>query len=609
MQLTRRRPAYATVTPPLIRLMAGGPRQLVNPSMLALELAQNRLLIITALFMVLFSVLVGRLANLTLFTADEEPARRSITTSLGPDRADIVDRNGTVLASSLPTTSTCLNARVVIEPERTVDAILTVIPGLDRDKILTDVKDGKRCVMLDPHLTPRQHSALNSLGIVGLEFMPSEKRYYPAGMLTTQLMGFTDTDNQGIAGLEKSSDKQLRQSQTPLTLALDLRVQQIVQNELARTIEKFHAIGGAGIVMDIDSGEVIAMSSLPTLDRDSPKSQQKEAVSNRATLGVYELGSIFKIFTAAQALDLGEVRLSDTFDATHPLQVGHEVISDYHPENRWLNLPEILIHSSNIGAARIADLIGAARQRPFMKKLGLFDPSPVEIPEVGRPMVPNSMSDITTMTISYGHGIAVSPMQLVSAVASIVNGGTLVKATLFKKDGTEPKGERIISANTSAKIRAMLRLVVTEGTAGKADAHGYVVGGKTGTAEKISGRTYNKDSRIASFVGVFPAHKPKYVVFVMVDEPQGTKETYGFATAGWVAAPAVGTIVSAAAPLLGISPLDETGQKQADAEVLRPLGTLATTLVKQAASLHPHDSIMMADHVDQLAAANPSETH
>lgn len=548
-------------------------RDVPSPTEQALDCARTRLVFLGLLFTVAFLVISGRLANLTVFheTGDAGSGRKTVAVGMG--RAEIVDRNGTVLATSLPTISACAQTKLIDDPETTATKIAQILPERDASKLAEDLATRRGCVNVKRHLTPKQYYALNKLGLVGVEFSRDERRVYPQGSLAAHVIGMTDIDNIGTAGIEKKLDARLRQDPQPVQLALDIRVQHILHRELADAVKEFHALGGAGIIMDATTGAVIAMTSLPDFDPNDSGDAEDNAKFNRATLGVYELGSTFKIFTAAQALETGEVKMTESINTVEPIQVGHQTIRDYHPEHRWLTLPEIIMVSSNIGAARIADRIGGPRQRTFLDQLGMFGPTPIELPEVGRPIVPDNWSEATTMTVGFGHGLAVSPLQLTRSVAAMVNGGHIVTPTLLHQEADAPATAPIISDATTAKIRAMMRLVVAAGTAKSANVGGYLVGGKTGTAEKISGHSYSKDARLSSFVGAFPMQNPRYIVFAMLDEPKGTKKTWGFATGGWVAAPLVGRVITEAAPLLGLPPQEPDNFALTDRQLLKPLGS------------------------------------
>ncbi|MEJ0063059.1 MAG: penicillin-binding protein 2 [Alphaproteobacteria bacterium] len=551
-------------------------RVLATPAEQAIECARTRLIFISLLFVAAFLVVGVRLTDLALFSDNGDTvSEHKAATAMG--RADIVDRNGAILAVSLPTISACAQVAAIKDPEATAAAINKILPDIDRKKLANDFRVRKGCVAVHRHLTPKQYYALNKLGIAGVEFTRDERRAYPQAALTAHVIGTTDIDNIGTAGIEKKLDARLRQDAAPVRLSLDIRVQHILHRELAAAMRDFQAIGAAGLIMDAESGEVVSMVSLPDFDPHEAGEASDDAKFNRATLGVYELGSTFKIFTAAQALDTGEVKLTDTFDATNPIHIGHQTISDFHPEKRPLTVPEIIMLSSNIGAAKMAEKIGGLRQRSFLEQLGMFAPVPVELPETGRPIVPRNWGEVTVMTVGFGHGLAVSPLQLVRAAATITNSGHAITPTLLREESAQKKPKAsgvqpIVTTATAAKVRALMRLVVSKGTAKSANIDGYLVGGKTGTAEKIGVHGYDKNARLSSFVGIFPANAPRYVIFAMLDEPKGNKQTYGFSTGGWVAAPLVGRVITAAAPLLGLMPADAENFRVAEQQVLKPLG-------------------------------------
>jgi len=522
---------------------------------LALETARNRIFITGAMFIIGFCWITYGLIDASVLRQGNEPAVASGTDTreLKTERADIVDRNGMLLATDLPTNSLYADARVVKDPVESADLLLTVLPDLDRDSLIRHLSSRKAFVWLRRNLTPEQQYDVNSLGIPGLNFQREERRVYPHGRLLSHVLGFTDIDNNGIAGAEREFDNELRINNGPLELSLDTRVQYALAEEVENAMETYSAVGAAGLVMDVYTGEVVAMTSLPNFDPHRPGQAPADARFNRSTLGVYEMGSVFKLFNTAIALETGTSTLNSVYDATEPLAIGGFRIRDYHGENRWLTLPEILVHSSNIGSARMAMAFGGETQQQYLKKLGMLDKPQIELPEVGGPLVPNPWRDINTMTISFGHGLAVTPLQVVSGISTLVNGGIRRPATILKQDGA-PAGERVFSQKTSELLRRLMRLVVTDGSGKNAEVAGYFLGGKTGTSEKLVNGRYVKNARMSTFVAAFPMQDPKYVVLVTLDEPKGTKETYGFATAGWVSAPAVGKVVTRIAPLLGIEP-------------------------------------------------------
>ncbi len=526
----------------------------------AMEIGRTRLLIMGTVLTLAFGCVAGRLVDLTLLRPAQEP-RAAATSSkdvIETERAEIVDREGVVLATGLATASLYANPSHILDPDETARLITTVLPDEDPAKLAKLLRRKGTFVWLRRKLTPDQQWQINQLGQPGLDFLREEARVYPHGELMAHVLGMTDIDNQGTAGIERSFDERLRGHQAPLKLTLDTRIQHIVHEALDEAIQKHSAIGGVGIVLDINNGEVVSLVSMPDFDNNRPGDANADQIRNRATLGTYELGSTFKIFTTAMALDTGVVVLSGGYDATNPIKVSRFTIRDYHAKRRWLSVPEIFMYSSNIGAAKMAIDVGGETQQTYLRRLGLMTPSPIELPEVGAPQLPKVWRPVNTMTISYGHGIAVSPLQLTSAVAAILNDGLYHAPTLIKRTSSiKKKPTRVISKATSRTMRRLLRLVVDQGTGRQAAAKGFLVGGKTGTSEKQSGRGYNRRSLISSFVGAFPMNKPRYVVLALLDEPKATKDTHGYATGGWVAAPIVRRIIERAGTTLGVMPVDE----------------------------------------------------
>lgn len=473
-------------------------------------------------------------------------------------RREVVDRNGLVLATSIKTASLVANPTIIRHEKEVAAGLHKIFP---RESVagLEEKLNRKHStfIYLARHLTPAQQEQVNNLGVPGLFFEPDVRRVYPYGGLFSHTLGYVGVDNQGLAGIEKYFDGQLQSpaSSGPLELALDLRVQSILRDEIQTAINEFSAIGGIGVILDVKTGEVLAMTSLPEFDPHQPARASDDARFNRATLGAYEMGSTFKTFTMAAALENGTTTMKGGYDARSPIHYGGFTISDAHPEGRWLTTPEIFAYSSNIGTAKMALDLGGTKQREFLRKLGMFDQAKIEVPELAKPLVPKTWSELTTMTVSYGHGISVSPLHLVNAIATITGDGYLKPMTLVK-DGNKDKTDRkqVVKEDTVKEMRKLLRLVALHGTGKKANALGYEVGGKTGTAEKITNGVYKADAKVASFVGVFPVNNPRYAILVMIDEPKGTKATYGFATGGWVSAPVVGRVVQRMAPMMAMKP-------------------------------------------------------
>lgn len=524
----------------------------------ALEVGRVRMLVVGAALLLAFATVGGRATQLALLgvAGGDIVVAQAQRGAGGPQpRGNILDRNGEILATDLPTASLYANARRLLDPEEAARALVNTLPDLDFDTTLKRLRSGKTFVWLRRNLTPREQWAVNRLGIPGLDFVREFSRVYPHGPLLSHVTGYVDSDNIGIAGLEKSFDDSLAAGED-LRLTVDLRIQHAMREELRDAMIEYRARGAAGLVLDARNGAVVAMVSLPDFDANHPGKAREEALFNRASLGVYELGSTFKVFTTAIALDAGVASMTQQYDATEPLRVARFTIRDYHARKRWLSLPEVFMYSSNIGAARMAMDIGGETQQDYLRRLGLLDPAPLEIPEVGAPLVPSPWRPVNTMTIGFGHGLAVSPLQLASGVATVVNGGVRHDPTLVQRPYRTPVAEpaRVFRDSTSLRIRQLMRLAVVEGTGRNAEVAGYPVGGKTGTAEKPGSDGYQGKALLSSFVGAFPIDDPKYVVLVVLDEPQGNKKTQGYATGGWVAAPVVGAVIARMAPMLGMPP-------------------------------------------------------
>jgi cell division protein FtsI (penicillin-binding protein 3) len=523
----------------------------------ALETGRNRLLVTGAMFVLAFAVISGRLVEVSLFkgSANAMPHVAKSDADIGVERADVVDRNGVLLATSLPTVSLYARPKEIGDKPDAARKVASILTDMSASDIQGKLRENRAFIYLRRNLTPRQEYDINALGIPGLYFEKGEKRIYPQGELTAHVVGLTDLDNKGIAGIEKSEERELKGRHDPLRLSIDVRVQTILRNELVKAVQDFTAVGATGMVMDVRTGEVVAMASLPDFNPNYLSSATPEAMFNRATLGVYEMGSTFKLFNTAAMLDDGVATMASTFDATHPLEFAGFTIHDDHPLNRWANMTDILIDSSNIGSARMAMELGIDRQREFLGRMGLLHPASLELPEIGAPLVPNPWREINSLTIAFGHGMAVSPLQLVTGVSALVNGGEMHPPTLLARaDGEAVPSTRVVKRQTSDQLRQMMRMVVSDGTGNTADVPGYEVAGKTGTAEKSGAHGYRKKANLASFIATFPGNDPRYVVLVMIDEPHGNKETFGLAQAHWNAAPAVGHVIAQIGPLLGLTP-------------------------------------------------------
>lgn len=527
----------------------------------AVGMAQSRLSILGVCFVVVYLVMAVRLMDLGIVQAyfasdDGHISAESVSVKeIAARRGDIYDRNDFLIATTLKKPSLFVDPLMVLDAKGLSAALSNVVPDLNQAKAIKAMNAKNRFGWLVHDITPAQQQQILEIGDPSLGFKYHYSRVYPQGSLFSHMLGYTDSDGLGLAGIERSFDDVLAKGED-VTLSLDLRLQHAVKREVSKAMSDFNAKAGVGIVLDTHSGELLAGVSLPDFDLNEAGTATGNQMFNRLTLGVYELGSMFKIFSTAALLELKNVGMGYTFDARKPLKVGWHRIDDYHAQKRILTVAEVFMYSSNIGSALMGKMIGGPALKAFYKDLGLMDALHFDIKEIGRPLTPNPWRESSTMTVSYGHGISTSPLQMSAAVATIVNGGIALQPTLIKEDEKtrRMKNEvRVISEETSDAMRKLLRLVVAKGTGRKADVKGMALGGKTGTAEKSVGGGYRRDKLISSFVAAFPMDDPRYVVMVMVDEPKGNKKSYGYATAGWVAAPAVKNIVTSMASILGIS--------------------------------------------------------
>ncbi|SPF78380.1 peptidoglycan D,D-transpeptidase FtsI family protein [Pseudoprimorskyibacter insulae] len=541
----------------------------------ARQRAEGRLLVMGVMFFCAFAVIGVRMGHLA-GSEPMEPRAQAKGASIAAQRADIVDRKGRILATNMETHSLYAHPKQMIEPERAAKALAGIFPDLDEARLTKDFTGARKFVWVKKKISPEQKQAVHDIGEPGLLFGPREMRLYPNGKLASHILGGSGFGREGVhsaevvgvAGVEKFFDDQLRdptREGAPLQLSIDLTIQSAMERVLYGGMNLLNAKGAAAVLMDPYTGEIVAMASLPDFDpNDRPRppvsgSPSDSPLFNRAVQGVYELGSTFKIFAVAQAMDLGLVNANTMIDIRGPLKWGKHRIRDFHYYGKELSTTKVLVKSSNIGTARLAKMVGATRQQEFLKSIGMFDPTSIEMVEArtGKPLLPQNWSELSAMTISYGHGISTTPMHLAAGYAAIANGGTFIKPTLLKQ-GSPQKGPRVMSAETAARARAMLRLVVSheEGTASLAEVPGYAVGGKTGTADKPkeNGGGYYEDKVIATFASMFPAHDPKYVLVVTLDEPEENTGGEARRTAGWTAVPVAAEIISRVAPLLGLRP-------------------------------------------------------
>jgi cell division protein FtsI (penicillin-binding protein 3) len=517
-------------------------------------------------FALVYAVIAGRLVTFAV-NHDDHQVRRGAQDAVATARPDFLDRNGQILATDVKAASLYGEPRHIIDVDDAVEHLTSVLHDLDATETRQRLDSKKGFVWLKREITRQQQHAIRRLGIPGVGFLRENKRSYPNGAEVSHVIGLVNIDNQGIAGMERWLDRTgladlhlagfgNDRQQKPVELALDLRVQHALRDELMKARDKFHAKASAGTVIDVNTGEIVAMVSEPDFDPNNPKEANDPTRINRLTTGVYEMGSTFKALTLAMALDSGKITLQSSFDARTPLHYGRFTIHDYEPQHRFLTLPEIFTYSSNIGSARIALSLGVEYHKWFLRKMGQMDRLRTELPESAAPILPKHWSDLSTATIAFGHGIAVAPLQAMMGIAAVMNGGLLIPPTFLKRnvEDAQKVAKRVLSEQTSIKMRYLMRLNAEKGTARKANVEGYYVGGKTGTSEKVVGGRYAHHKLLTSFTAVLPADKPRYLILIMLDEPQPLPETYGFATSGWNAVPTGGKVIARIAPLLGIAP-------------------------------------------------------
>ncbi|MGV7214313.1 peptidoglycan D,D-transpeptidase FtsI family protein [Bradyrhizobium sp. UFLA05-112] len=518
-------------------------------------------------FSAVYALIGGRLVMFAI-GADVHSARRGGAQDVvATARPDIVDRNGEILATDVKAPSLFGEPRRIIDKDEAIELLTATVSDLDEAEVRERLSARKGFVWLKREITPKQQQEIHKLGIPGIGFLRENKRVYPTGNEVAHLIGLVNIDNQGIAGMEKWLDNNgladlhragfaTDRLQKPIELSVDLRVEHALRDELLKAKEKFHAKAASGLVSNVKTGEIVAMVSVPDFDPNNPKEAHDPDRINRLTTGVYEMGSTFKAFTLAMALDSGKVDLNSMWDARGPLHYGKFAIHDDHALGRFISMKEVFYYSSNVGAARIALSQGVEAHKAFLRKMGQLERLRTELPESASPIVPKRWAELNTVTISFGHGIAVAPLQAVMGIDALVNGGYLIPPTFLKRTEAEAMAmaKRVIKPETSDKMRYLMRLNAEVGTAKKADVPGYYIGGKTGTAEKVINGHYAKKRVLNAFTAILPADNPKYQLLIMLDEPQPLKETYGLITSGWNAVPTGGKVIERIAPLLGIEP-------------------------------------------------------
>ena len=529
--------------------------------------ARARIGLAILLFAAVYSIIALRLVMFAAASDGRNPHRAVSGDAIATARPDILDRNGEILATDVRVPSLYAEPRRLIDVDEAVELLTADLTDLDATELRERLSSKRGFVWLKRDITPEQQREIYRQGLPGIGFLNENKRTYPNGPEVSHLIGHVNIDNQGIAGMEKWLDGHglaalhmaglaTDRLQNPVNLAVDLRVQHALRDELVAAHTKFKTLAAAGLVLDVRTGEIIAMVSEPDYDPNNPHEALDPTRINRLTTGVFEMGSTFKAFTIAMALDSGKFTLKSSFDAHGPMHVGRFQIHDFEPENRMLTIPEIFTYSSNIGAARTALAMGVDAHKAFLKKMGQLDRLRTELPESAEPIVPRHWGELNTITIAFGHGLSVAPLQALMGVGALMNGGFLIPPTFLKRTEEEAHalGKRVIKPETSEMMRYLMRLNVEKGTARKADIPGYYIGGKTGTADKVINGHYSKSSVLTDFMAVIPADKPRYLLLIMLDDPKALPETHGFKTSGWNAVPVGGAVVARIAPLLGVEP-------------------------------------------------------
>ncbi len=531
---------------------------------------RNRVLLAILTFSLVYCVIGGRLLMLGLSDPSGAAARGSAASAVATARPDIVDRNGEILATDIRTASLFAEPNKIVDPDEATELITSVLQDLDATALRKRLSTKAGFVWVKREITPSQQAEIHDLGIPGIGFLNENKRFYPGGPAAAHIVGLVNIDNQGIAGIERTVDERglsdlhnagfamKTNSQQPVQLSIDLRVQHVLRDELVGAMQKYQAAAAMGVMINAKTGEVVALASMPDFDPNAPIDANKPDRLNRLTAGTYELGSVFKSFTFAMALDSGKVKMTDSFDARSPIRVGRQAIHDSHPQARFLTVPEVFQYSSNIGTAKMAMVIGSQTQQDYIRRFGLATKLKTELPEVATPQLPKRWSDVTTMTVAFGHGIAITPMQAAMADCALVNGGYLFPPTFFPRTRDEALSQatRVVSQKTSDEMRWLFRFNAVKGSGRHADIPGYVVGGKTGTAEKVLNGRYTEGHYLNSFLAVFPMDDPQYVLMISVDDPRPEKPGMP-ALAAWNAAFVAGNVVRRSAAFLGVQPRSE----------------------------------------------------
>lgn len=519
-------------------------------------------------FLAIFGAINGKLIYLGSRPDAPQTLKSAASDALSGARPDILDRNGDILATDVKVMSIFAEPKRIIDKDEAVELLTAVLPDVNAKELRDRIGSKKGFIWIKRAVTEKERNEVFRLGLPGIGFLPENKRTYPNGPIAAHVLGFTNIDNNGIAGMEKYIDGEgladlhgagfrlTPEDLKPVTLSIDIKATHALRDELVWGMGHFKAKAAAGAIMDVNTGEVVAMTSLPDYDPNTPADALDPNHINRAVVGVYEMGSTFKALTLAMAMDSGKANLNTRVDARGTLRYGRFQIHDYHAQNRSLTLPEVFTYSSNIGTSKLALMVGVEGHKAFLRKAGMLDRMKTELPESAEPIVPRTWGELNTITIAFGHGLAVAPLQAEMAVAALSNGGYLIRPTFLKRTEAEAKQDapQIVKTETSEALRYIMRLNADIGSGKKADIPGYFVGAKTGTAEKVVGGRYSKNRLFTTFMALVPADKPKYLFMVVYDEPQGLPETHGYATAAWNSGVVTGKVIERVTPILGLPP-------------------------------------------------------
>ena len=527
-----------------------------------------RLRLIALAFVGVYGLIDAKLVMLGLSKEPPQSLKAVASDAVSGARPDLLDRNGQMMATDIKTMSVFAEPRRIIDKDEAVELLTAVLPDVDARELRNRIGSRKGFVWVKRGITQKQQEEVYRLGLPGVGFLPENKRVYPNGPVAAHVIGFTNLDNQGIAGIEKWVDGQglgdlkgagfdiKPQDLKPISLSIDSKATFAVRDELAKGIEHFKATAGSAAIMDVNTGEMIAYTSLPDYDPNNPVDALDPQHINRLNVGVYEMGSTFKAISIAMALEANKVTLRSTVDARDNLRYGRFTIHDFHATHRILTVPEVFVHASNIGTARMAMRVGVDGHKAFLRKMGQLTRLQTELPESASPLVPAHWSELNTMTIAFGQGLNVAPLQAMMAVGALANGGSLITPTFLKRDSSDVRADfpKVVRPEVSEALRYLMRVNATLGSAKKIDIPGYFAGGKTGTADKIIHGHYSKDRVNTTFMSIVPADKPKYLFFVMMEDPQAAEGTYGFHTAAWNSGDVCGKIMERVAPLLNLPP-------------------------------------------------------